>query len=200
MRLLLAVTLLIVGAQPGRTQDGAPARPGCGLAAAQAPALAGLRLGMTPQQVMALVPGSAEDPEVRASLARPPRQYGVSSFNVRPDRYPSKGKFAGVSRIAFTLLDGRVYTINVSYNGPEYPNVDEFVAKVVEGTTLPAADAWEAYAGLDTQLKVLKCADFEMRVFAGGQGGTLNYVLMTDLDATRTLKGRRAKAGEKTGQ
>jgi hypothetical protein len=46
-------------------------------------------------------------------------------------------------------------------------------------------------------MKILKCKDFEVRVFAGGEGGNLNYVLMRDLVADKTLKDRRAKAREK---
>jgi hypothetical protein len=121
----------------------------------------------------------------------------VSSFLIRPDEYGSKEKFAGTSRITFTLLDGHVSNFTVSYNGPEWSHVDKFVAKFIEGTNLPAADAWQAYVGLDTQLKILKCTDFEIQVFAGGKDGNLNYVLIRDLVADKKLKERRDKAREK---
>ncbi|HEX6626175.1 MAG TPA: hypothetical protein VF064_20830 [Pyrinomonadaceae bacterium] len=152
------------------------------------------------EKVLSLFPGSGEDSEVRSSLARPAGPLGVSSLVIRPDRYRSKEKFAGVSQITFTLLDGRISTFSVGYNGPEWPHVDEFVAKIVKGTELPAADAWQAYAGLDNQLKILTCPGFEIRVHAGGEGGNLNYVLMSDREAARTLKERRDKAREKAGQ
>ena len=48
--------------------------------------------------------------------------------------------------------------------------------------------------GMDNQLKILKCSEIEIRVFAGGQGGNLNYVLMKDLEAEKKLKERRDKA------
>jgi len=166
----------------------------CSLTLAGAPDIKGLKPGMTPAQVLALFPGSDQDAELRASLAREPSKFGVSSFVIRPDRYQSKEAFAGISQITFTLLDGRVSTFSVGYNGPEYSHVDKFVSRVVEGTNLPAADAWEAYVGMDTQMKTLKCADFEIRVFAGGAGGNLNYVLVTDLEAAKKLKDRRDKA------
>jgi hypothetical protein len=151
---------------------------------------------MTPEQVLALFPGSGEDAGVRAMLARPPSQFGVTGFQIRPDKYGSKEKFAGVNQIAFDLLDGRVWSLNIGYNGPEYPHVDRFVEKFIEGTQLPATEAWEAYAGLDTQMKTLKCKDFEIQIFAGGEGGNLNYVKVRDLAAEKTLKERRAKANE----
>lgn len=178
----------------------APEKDVCSLPAAQVPGVGGLKLGMTVEQVLALFPGSGEDPEVRSSLAKPASPLGVSGLLIRPDRYRSKEKFAGVSQITFNLLDGRVSTFSAGYNGPEWPHVDKFVAKVVEGTGLPGVDAWEAYAGMDDQLKTLRCLDFEIRVFAGGQGGNLNYVLMSDREAERTLKERRVKAREKAAQ
>lgn len=219
MKQFLAIILLIVGvsvvacteyqsARPQETQNSAAVvndsnqanksaardKPVCTLTLAGAPDIKGLRLGMTPEQVLALFPGSEEDAELTASLARPPRLFGVGSFLIRPEKYRSKDAFAGISQITFSLLDGRVSRFSVGYNGPEFSHVDKFVAKFVEGTNLPAADAWEAYVGMDNQLKILRCTDLEIRVFAGGPGGNLNYVQMTDLAATRKLKDRRDKA------
>jgi hypothetical protein len=47
---------------------------------------------------------------------------------------------------------------------------------------------------MDNTLKLLKCAGFEINVFAGGAGGSQNYVLIKDLEAEKKLKERRAKA------
>lgn len=173
--------------------DNAP----CSLVMDQAPVINGIRLGMTRAELLALFPGSTEDAEVRSALAKPPSPFGVSGLLIRPNKFGSKEKFAGVTQITFALLDGRVSSINVGYNGPEFPHVDQFVTKFIEGTNLPAADAWEAYVGMDTQMKTLRCKDFDARVFAGGPSGNLNYVLLRDLVADRTLKDRRAKAKEK---
>ncbi len=173
-------------------------KPTCQLTLTGVPDIKGLKLGMTPDEVLALFPGSKDDAEVRASLARPPSPLGVSSFVIRPEKYElSKEKFAGVSQITFSLLDGHVSSFSVGYNGPEYSHVDKFVAKFIEGTNLPPPDQWEAYVGMDNSLKTLKCTDFEVRVFIGGLGGNLNYVLMKDLEAEKKLKDRRDKARAK---
>ncbi len=172
-------------------------KPTCQLTLAGAPDIKGLRLGMTTEEVLALFPGSKDDAEVRASLSRPPSQFGVSGFLIRPAKYETKDKFEGINQITFSLLDGRVSNFTVGYNGPEYSHVDKFVAKFIEGTSLPAADQWEAYVGMDNSLKILKCADFEINVFIGGPGGNLNYVLVKDLEAEKKLKGRRDKARAK---
>src|SRR5712671_128290 len=168
----------------------------CSLTIAAAPVLYGLKLGMTPDEVMALFPGSKDDPEVHSILSRPPSQLGVSELVIRPAKFESREKYAGINQITFRLLDGRVSSFSLGYNGPAYSHVDQFVTKFVEGTNLPAPDQWQAYVGMDTQLKVLTCKDFEIRVFAGGEGGNLNYVLMRDLDADKKLKDRRKKARE----
>lgn len=175
-------------------QSAAQDKPVCTLTLAGAPDIKGLRLGMTPAQVLALFPGSEQDTELRDTLARSPSPLGGSSFVIRPDKYRSKEAFEGISHIIFSLLDGRVSTFSAGYNGPEWSHVDKFVAKFVEGTNLPAADAWEAYVGMDSQLKILKCTELEIRVFAGGPGGNLNYVSMSDLVAAKKLKERRDKA------
>src|SRR5882762_9300050 len=61
----------------------------CSLVMNQAPVINGLRLGMTPEQVLALFPGSKEDAEVRSDISRPASPLGVSGFVIRPDKYQS---------------------------------------------------------------------------------------------------------------
>lgn len=168
----------------------------CMLTMSAAPAINGLKLGMTPEEVLALFPGSKDDPEVKADLARPTSRFGGSALLIRPQKFESKEKFSQISQIKFDFLDGRVMRFQVTYNGPEWPHVDKFVEKFVGDTNLPANDHWASYPGLDTQMKTLTCPDFEVRVFAGGEGGNLNYVLVQDLEADKELKERRRKARE----
>ncbi len=110
-------------------------KPTCQLTLAGAPDIKGLRLGMTADEVLALFPGSTDDAEVRTSLSRPPSQFGVSSFLIRPDKYESKEKFAGINQITFTLLDGRVSSFSAGYNGPEYSHVSLSAARAVTSIT-----------------------------------------------------------------
>src|ERR1043166_1242407 len=65
-------------------------KPTCVLTMAAAPDIKGLRLGMTPDEVLAFFPGSKDDAEIRSSLSRPPSEYGVSTFVIRPAKYESK--------------------------------------------------------------------------------------------------------------
>ncbi len=191
MKHFLAIALLMLGASVVSGQAN------CTLTIAQAPVVSGVKLGMTPEQVLALFPGSREDKEVSGSLARPASKFGVSTFMIRPERYASKARFAGVSQVSFTLFDGRVSTFNIGYTGPEWKHVDEFVTKFADATKLPAADSWEAQVGMDSQLKILKCKEFEVSVFAGGrQAQNINYVKVRDLAAEEKLRERREKAKE----
>jgi hypothetical protein len=175
---------------PGQEQEKVP----CTLTLAGAPNIDGLRVGMTTDEVLALFPGSKNDPEVRAELEHPPSRFGTSSFTLTPGKYESKDKFAGINQAMFRLLDGRVSSVRLSYNGPAYSHVDSFVTKLAEEASLPKSDQWEAYVGMDNQLKTLKCAEFEVQAFVGGQGGNLNYVDIKDLLAEKKLQDRRAKA------
>lgn len=164
------------------------------LTMAQAPQIGGLKLGMSMEQVLALFPGIRDDAEVRSSLSKPPSKFGELSFVIKPWKYSTKKKFERVSQIVLTFLDGRVSTLYVGYDGPLWEHVDEFVAKFARETKSPGADSWDAYVGMDTQLKTLKCKDFEISVFAGGNNVNINYVQMRDMAAQQKLKERRARA------
>jgi hypothetical protein len=165
----------------------------CSLKMAGAPSIIGLRLGMTADEVLALFPGSKEDAEVRAEFARPQSQFRESDFVIKPAKY-DKEKFANLNQIIFNVLDGKVSSYDLRYNGPQWPHVDKFVENLSSQSGLPPADQWTPFVGMDNQLKTLRCTDFEVEVFAGGKGGNLNYVKVKDLLAEKKLNERRAKA------
>lgn len=168
----------------------------CTLKLSEAPVINRLKLGMTEAEVLAVFPGSKDDAELRSALSKPRGPLGNSSFLLTPSKYESAADYKEVSRVTFSMLDGRVSSFTINYNGPEWPNVDKFVEKVVQGKDLPAADQWEPYAGMENQMKTLTCTDFSIRVFNGGEGGNQNYVLVQDLEADKKLKERRRKARE----
>jgi hypothetical protein len=172
-----------------------PTRNACTLKMSEAPVIHRLKLGMTTDEILALFPGSKDDSELRsASSARGP--LGNSTFLITPSKYGSTSDFKDVVRLTFTMLDGHVSSFTISYNGPAWPDVDKFVEKLVSDKDLPNADQWEPYVGMESQMKTLTCADFSIRVFSGGEGGSQNYVLVEDLEAGKALKERRKKARE----
>jgi len=166
----------------------------CTLKLAGAPAVHGLSLGMTADEVLSLFPGSKDDPDLKARLMRPPEQFGTSQFVIHPEKYESKDSFAGVGQIVFSLLDGRVFSIYVGYNGPQFSHVDQFVEKISQQFSLPPASQWDAFTGMDTTLKTLKCDEFHVEAFIGGKGGSLNHLTVKDLVAEKKLNERSEKA------
>ncbi len=171
----------------------APEQSACKLTLSEAPAINRVKLGMTVDEILVRFPGSKEDADVSAQLARR-GQFGNGSLLITPSKYGSSADFKDVNRLSFSLLDGRVSSLTINYNGPEWPDVDKFVEKFLEGRDLPGSAQWEPYAGLETQMKTLTCAGFSIQVFIGGQGGSQNYVLLKDIDADKKLKDRRKKA------
>ena len=143
--------------------------------------------------IILIYPGTKDDPEVKSIMPRPASPLGISDFVIHIDKL-HKEKFAGVDHIAFSLLDGRVSSINIGYGGPSYSDVDQFVSKFVEGTRLPPFGQW--HRGMDN-LKIIDCKDFEVCIFAGGKGGILNYVLLKNLEADKQLKARAPRPGQK---
>jgi hypothetical protein len=165
----------------------------CTLNTTQSPDINGIRLGSTTQQVLDLFPGSRDDAEARAA-AENVTAVGASSFALKPEKYGAEKNFVGIGQFTFSFLDKRLISFTAGYNGPQWKNVDEFIKKFSEEKLLPPLEAWEAYVGLDTQLKTLRCDGFQISLFAGGEGGSLNHVQMKDLAAEKELKDRRAKA------
>jgi len=175
-------------------------KPHCALTLAAAPAIEGLKLGMSSDEVFAVFPGAKSDPEVTSFLTSR-NQLGMSEAVVQPAKYApkedqAKPKIGEVTQITLTFLDGRVSSLNVAYNGPAWSKVDDFVGDFLKHKNLLPVAEWNTYPGMD-QLRVLTCSEFEVRVFAGGQNGNLNYVLVKDLEADKKLKDRRAKARAK---
>jgi hypothetical protein len=165
----------------------------CDLTLSKAPVINRVKLGMTVDEVLALFPGSKQDPDVSAALARR-GAVGNGSLPITPSKYGNSADFKNINRISFSLLDGRVSSFTIQYNGPAWPDIDKFVENFVQGRDLPAASQWEPYVGMETQMKTLTCTGFSIRLFSGGEGGSQNYVLVKDIAADNTIKERRKKA------
>lgn len=149
---------------------------------------------MSRDEVLTLFPGSKDDPDVQRYLTRPPDQFGDAELIIRPPKYQPKDEPVRIKQIGLGLLDGKVYEMNIGFNGPAYPHVDKFVEALLPEMNFPALNQWEPYVGMDNQMKTLRCTDFEVEVFAGGKGGNLNYVKLRDLLAEKKLNERHAKA------
>jgi hypothetical protein len=136
--LLLAIVLGTASVVPGQT----PSTAGdCKLTMANAPAIRGLRLGMTIDQALAVFPGAQADSDLKAMLARD--YFGSQTAYVDPANYESKGEFVGVNTIHFSFLDGRLTSFSILYKGPEWNSDEQFAAKVAEALSLPGVESWK---------------------------------------------------------
>jgi hypothetical protein len=90
----------------------------CSLTAAQAPAIRGIKLGMSAEEIVSIFPGSSQRPEIKMALESSEGypNYGVARLYFQLPTYPTvaKGRFAGIDGISVTLFDGRVAELQVN--------------------------------------------------------------------------------------
>ena len=144
--------------------------------------LRGFRLGMTPEQVKARVP--------QVVFGRTD-ELGVSKTSINPDFDPQidKSNFADVRTVSLDLLDGRVVSLWIGFDGTfKWNTIAEFVKGVSQELALP--DEWTTKG----RAQQLTCADFQVSVSMIAQGPSLRIL---DLPADKTISERRqAKADE----
>src|SRR5262249_39476587 len=156
------VFLLIIGGFSGRTfLAQGPDTNACRVTIEQF-AVRGLKLGMTPAQVLDVLP-TGDDKEDLASRANSPNRYDLASLEYYPSTYGNSPQFAGVYRMALffyrgTLADLTIYYSSTSQGGASWRNLDEYISKIAEGLQLPGPQAW--ISGPHGE-RVLKCAGLE---------------------------------------
>jgi hypothetical protein len=179
---LLAVVFVPI-AISAQTADQPLSQQKCTLTLAKSPAIRGLKLGMSTEQLLALFPESSQRPDIKQEIdnAQSFPNYGVARLSFKPSEYPAsfKDRFTGVDSIYVRLLDGQVAEFQVIYagqtsrpRGPSWPNVDAFIAKLSEAFALPATRDW-LYNG---DSKALKCSGFEIHASISSGGGTILLV------------------------
>lgn len=169
---------------PGKT--GLP--PACDLKLNNAPALRGLRLGMSVSEVSARLGG----------LRATPGRCGLSTLYVSGKQLSSATRgFEGVALVRLILLDDKVVYLNVAY-GRDFPfkSFDEYLSTLSSSLALPGA--WRRVAGSADfeQAQAMTCEGF---VVVAGRIGSL-YVELHDTEAVQTLVKRDIEAGQRQKQ
>ena len=155
----------------------------CSLTVAESPAIRGLKLGLSAEQLLSLFPGSLERPEIKNAIdnAQGSPNYGVARLSFRSSAYSStfRDRFTGVDSIDVELFDGKVARFRVTYlgpltspRGPRWPNVDGFIARLSEAFALPDPENWN-YVSSD--FKTLKCNGFEIRASNPNASGSILF-------------------------
>lgn len=162
--------------------------PACDLTLKDAPALRGLRLGMSAAEVSARLGG----------LTPKPGRCGLSALTLSDSRLASAGSFEGVDSVAVVLLDGRVVYLNVSY-GREFPfaSFGEYLEALSSRLGLPRA--WRRAAGFKgfEKAHAMTCDGFVVAAgHVGGSYGGNSYVELHDTGAAGTLLKRDVEEDE----
>jgi hypothetical protein len=190
-RMIVGFCIVVATMVPAfaRVRGGEQGLTACGLTEASAPAVRGLRLGMSVDQLAALFPGGAKRKEVRDALERA-KTAGSEPVLIGFDPATDGGgeRFAGVASASARVYQGRVVAFNVFYVGTAWPTVDEWVAKLIEAYSLPAASRWSPGYG-ESPSKVLACGGIEVEAAIQGGGSSIS------------VRNREALAGasERTG-
>lgn len=194
-RILTVATVVIATALSAysQTEVAKVSPPACTLKPTQAPAVRGIKLGMSVEDLLALFPGSASEDGIRLSVSKADNypNFGVVGIDIIPNRYTSKERFAGIGYFNFVFLDGRVAQYQVDYNGapngPTWRHIDDFIAKIAEAFHLPAASNWVPHE-YNSSTKDLKCDGFQMRVSNVNLRGSLT---VATLDAPFKVREQR---------
>jgi hypothetical protein len=164
---------LLVAPAIARQSAGNQGRYGCSLTEATAPAIRGIRLGMTKDQVLDLFRKSLskDDIDLAIEASKEKSETGLTylMFQVPTGGANTPGPSDSVRA---GLRDGRVVEIAVQYPQPSWDNVDQWVNKLSETLKLPGARAWVPGAS-DNPTKILKCKEVEIEAGYQGGGGSI---------------------------
>ncbi len=170
----------------------------CTLARAQAPALRGLKLGMSQAEVLARFPGS----KVKDFINYYKKQ-GVTQINIKfvDPTDENKGKYAfteldksrfpefdDVESLSIEFLDKRIYEIKLIYDDTiAWKDTNEFVARVFQALKLPKV--WQRNSDLfDTQN--LECMGFRMHAWIDSKPTNAAHLWLTDTLAEQRIQWR----------
>jgi hypothetical protein len=117
------------------------------LTLAQAPAIRGLRLGMTSDELFAIFPARYDREEFdraqQLKTAVLPPNYGHTYFQLPVSSYTTKDRFMGISVFSFELFDGKLVSITAQYsNAPNFDSLAQFIEIVTKQFGLPEFKEW----------------------------------------------------------
>jgi hypothetical protein len=185
--LLSACLLLIAISTNGQTNN--PALQPCSLQLSRAPAIRGVKLGMTVDELLSLFPGSSDSLGIKDRLAAAEgySNFGAASFPITPSNWASKERFAGVSYYDFRVFDRRVVRFDVYYEGfptgARWQDTDDLIQRFSDSLHLPGPKDWVKDEG--SSRKRLKCDGFEISASADNDRGSIAFITRSWLQTQR---------------
>jgi hypothetical protein len=151
-----------------------PAPSNCALTAANSPTVRDVRLGMSLQQVLALFPAASKRKEIKDAVERAKAATANDIVYLVFDSTSDGGgeRFAGTDSILVGFYKGQVVDFNVSYVGPTWRTVDEWIEKIRQTWGLPAAQEWSVGPS-ENPSKILKCRGVEIEAGILGGGASI---------------------------
>lgn len=149
-----------------------------------APELFGFRLGMTKDEIRALVP------QVQFPRADP---FGVAKTTINPHFDPKidQTKYKGVRSISLDLLDSQLTSLWIGFDDTyKVQNVEEFVELISKALQL--SGNWSSWRSRGQQIR---CGDFQLIVSTLAGGPSLRLL---DFGADDTIAARRQAHEEQT--
>jgi hypothetical protein len=214
MKLMMLVVLLlafltVVPAQEKTRSQSAPVTK-CKLGLEKAPALRGLKLGLTQAQFMARFPGvsldrpnefglaglglsivdsslfpkSASNRGVQLNIAVGPAE--GRSFTIDRSRF---SEFKDVRNIQLQFVDGRIVSVKVAYDDTvTWDSVDEFVQTLSKNLDLP--DEWHDLTDSegDKSTQELNCEGFRMTAKVGGDANDTRVAAQVTVEDSSSMQ------------
>jgi hypothetical protein len=171
-----------------------PQKPTCKLTLAQAPAIRGLRLGMTSDEIFAIFPANEREEFDRAQKlkrAELPPNYGYTDFQFDLSNYATKDRFTGISSLSFGLFDRKVVSISAGYsNTPQFDRTGQLMEIITSQFGLPEFKDWPGYSEYMNQPS-LTCDGFTFQVYAGNANSSPFSISLTDPAYKKIMEDRK---------
>ena len=174
-----------------------PARKAaCALTLEESPPIDGLTLGMSMEQVSALLPVTDEEKMMseRAMSSLYSKTVGLRSLTVRPAGDGFHSAFGDAAQYSLRFLDGRLYHLHLLLNNTEASDVDELMRRWAGILNLPPPDQWELIESQNSKerSRYLICNGFEIRVFSA-PWEKASFIWLVNNRAEKTVQERGAK-------
>src|SRR4030095_7098060 len=113
--ILVSASLLLIAISTYGQTDSPQPQP-CTLKLSQAPAVRGVKLGMTVDELFPLFPGMSDNAEVQRTISAAEGfpNFGEVAFSIYPSNWGNKEQFAGISNVWVHAFDRRIKEHNFS--------------------------------------------------------------------------------------
>ena len=182
---------LLLAACVAACARGASAQEPCRLERAVAPDYGGVMLGMTPEELARMFPGSEELPRAAdaGATAKPfVASLGMLEMGIRRDQ------FADAGELLLTFLGGRLHRIDVRYRRPApWKDVAQFSEHASKRLAVPLESWGDPSSDAEKHSRVLDCRGFSV-VVRIDRGGPSTLSIVDTLAAGGDTSGANASA------